>query len=213
MSPWWPVVTIVQSDVTIVVPLQLSTGRLHDYHFYYCTTSVYSIWGTENCDCIVDDISNLFIVCYLSFISTISLTPILKFTSLLPGPVSWEVESYYQLVSRQNLTYCNQPIPKTCRPNLLMQYYQNLFYTRGHYYLDHLCLPSATLAPGVCLPVLHLIYPIYLLIMVKFQLMPNILRQQHNYSSISCLHGTNCNIIYERVPKANVDVFRNLKRR
>ncbi len=33
---WWPDVTIVQSDVTIVVPWQLSTGSIHDYLFYYC---------------------------------------------------------------------------------------------------------------------------------------------------------------------------------
>ncbi len=31
MLPWWPDVTIVQSDVTIVVPWQLSTGSKHDY--------------------------------------------------------------------------------------------------------------------------------------------------------------------------------------
>ncbi len=36
MLPWWPDVTIVQSDITIVVPWQLSTGRLHDYLFCYC---------------------------------------------------------------------------------------------------------------------------------------------------------------------------------
>ncbi len=36
ISPWWPGVTIVQSDVTIVVPWQLSTGSIHDYPFYYC---------------------------------------------------------------------------------------------------------------------------------------------------------------------------------
>ncbi len=36
MLPWWPDVTIVQSDVTIVVPWQLSTGSKHDYLFCYC---------------------------------------------------------------------------------------------------------------------------------------------------------------------------------
>ncbi len=36
MLPWLPDVTIVQSDVTIVVPWQLSTGSKHDYHFCYC---------------------------------------------------------------------------------------------------------------------------------------------------------------------------------
>ncbi len=35
MLPWWPV-TIVQSDLTIVVPWQLSTGSKHDYLFCYC---------------------------------------------------------------------------------------------------------------------------------------------------------------------------------
>ncbi len=34
--PWWPDVTIIQSDVTIVVPWQLSTGSKHDYRFCYC---------------------------------------------------------------------------------------------------------------------------------------------------------------------------------
>ncbi len=34
--PWWPDVTIVQSEVTIVVPWQLSTGSKHDYLVYYC---------------------------------------------------------------------------------------------------------------------------------------------------------------------------------
>ncbi len=29
-------ITIVQSDVTIVVPWQLSTGSKHDYLFWYC---------------------------------------------------------------------------------------------------------------------------------------------------------------------------------
>ncbi len=33
MLPWWPDVTIVQPDVTIVVPWQLSTGSKHDYLF------------------------------------------------------------------------------------------------------------------------------------------------------------------------------------
>ncbi len=36
MLPWWPDVTIVQSDVTIVVPWQLSTGSKHDYLICYC---------------------------------------------------------------------------------------------------------------------------------------------------------------------------------
>ncbi len=36
MLPWWPDVTIVQSDVTIVVQWQLSTGSIHDYLFCYC---------------------------------------------------------------------------------------------------------------------------------------------------------------------------------
>ncbi len=34
--PWWPDVTIVQSDITIIVPWQLSTGSKHDYLFCYC---------------------------------------------------------------------------------------------------------------------------------------------------------------------------------
>ncbi len=36
MLPWWPDVTIVQSDVTILVPWQLSTGSKDDYLFCYC---------------------------------------------------------------------------------------------------------------------------------------------------------------------------------
>ncbi len=36
MLPWWPDVTIVQSDATIVVLWQLSTGSIHDYVFCYC---------------------------------------------------------------------------------------------------------------------------------------------------------------------------------
>ncbi len=36
MLPWWPDVTIVQSDVTIAVPCQLSTGSIQDYLFWYC---------------------------------------------------------------------------------------------------------------------------------------------------------------------------------
>ncbi len=36
MLPWWPDVIIVQSDITIVVPWQLSTGSIHDYLFCYC---------------------------------------------------------------------------------------------------------------------------------------------------------------------------------
>ncbi len=36
MIPWWLDVTIVQSDVTIVVPWQLSTRSNHDYLFCYC---------------------------------------------------------------------------------------------------------------------------------------------------------------------------------
>ncbi len=34
--PWWPDVTTVQSDITIVVLWQLSTGSIHDYLFCYC---------------------------------------------------------------------------------------------------------------------------------------------------------------------------------
>ncbi len=34
--PWWCDVAIVQSDVTTVVPWQLSTGSKHDYIFCYC---------------------------------------------------------------------------------------------------------------------------------------------------------------------------------
>ncbi len=33
MLPWWTDVIIVQSDVTIVVPWQLSTGSNHHYLF------------------------------------------------------------------------------------------------------------------------------------------------------------------------------------
>ncbi len=36
MLPWWRGVTLEQSDVTIVVPQQLSTGSKHDYLFCYC---------------------------------------------------------------------------------------------------------------------------------------------------------------------------------
>ncbi len=36
MLPWWPDVTIIQYDVTIVVPYQLSTVSKHDYIFSYC---------------------------------------------------------------------------------------------------------------------------------------------------------------------------------
>ncbi len=35
MLPWWSDVTIVQSDITIVVLQQLSTGSKHDYLFCY----------------------------------------------------------------------------------------------------------------------------------------------------------------------------------
>ncbi len=36
MLPCWPDVTIVQSEITIVVPWQLSTGSKHDYFCCYC---------------------------------------------------------------------------------------------------------------------------------------------------------------------------------
>ncbi len=36
MCPWGPDIRIVQSDITIVVPWQLSTGSKHDYLFCYC---------------------------------------------------------------------------------------------------------------------------------------------------------------------------------
>ncbi len=36
MLSWRSDVTIVQSDVTIVVPWQLSTESMHDYLFCYC---------------------------------------------------------------------------------------------------------------------------------------------------------------------------------
>ncbi len=36
MLPWWSDVTIVQTDITIVVPCQLSTGTIDDYLFCYC---------------------------------------------------------------------------------------------------------------------------------------------------------------------------------
>ncbi len=48
MLPWWPDITIVQSDITVVVPWQLSTGSIHDYPFLILPPSGYSIWGTEN---------------------------------------------------------------------------------------------------------------------------------------------------------------------
>ncbi len=53
MLLWWPDVTIVQSDVTIVVPWQLSTGSIHDYLFLVLPPSGYSIWGTENWELIM----------------------------------------------------------------------------------------------------------------------------------------------------------------
>ncbi len=34
--PWWPDVTIVQSDITIAVPWQVSTWTIHDYLYCYC---------------------------------------------------------------------------------------------------------------------------------------------------------------------------------
>ncbi len=36
IPPSWLDVTIVQYDVTILVPWQLSTGSIHDYSFCYC---------------------------------------------------------------------------------------------------------------------------------------------------------------------------------
>ncbi len=36
LLPWWPDFTIVQSDVTMVVPWQLSTGSKHNHLFCYC---------------------------------------------------------------------------------------------------------------------------------------------------------------------------------
>ncbi len=36
MLPWSPDLTIVQSDITIVVSWQLTTGSIHDYIFCYC---------------------------------------------------------------------------------------------------------------------------------------------------------------------------------
>ncbi len=36
MLPWWPDVILVQSDITIVVPWQLTTGIIHDYLFCNC---------------------------------------------------------------------------------------------------------------------------------------------------------------------------------
>ncbi len=50
MLPWWPDVTIVQSDVTIVVLWQLSTGSKHD-NLLQLPHSGYSIWGTQNWLC------------------------------------------------------------------------------------------------------------------------------------------------------------------
>ncbi len=43
MLPWLPDVTIVQSDVTVVVPLQLSTGSTHAYLFLLLPPSGYSV--------------------------------------------------------------------------------------------------------------------------------------------------------------------------
>ncbi len=37
MLPWWPDVTIVQSDITIVIPWQLLAASTHDYLFGYCS--------------------------------------------------------------------------------------------------------------------------------------------------------------------------------
>ncbi len=36
MLPWWTGVTIVQCDITIVIPWQLSTGSIQYYLFCYC---------------------------------------------------------------------------------------------------------------------------------------------------------------------------------
>ncbi len=43
---WLPDVTIVQSDVTIVVPWQLSTGSIHDYIFCCCSLVgiLFEVW-------------------------------------------------------------------------------------------------------------------------------------------------------------------------
>ncbi len=49
MLPWWPHATRIQSDITIAVPWQLSTGIIHIYIFLLLPLSgYYSIWGTEN---------------------------------------------------------------------------------------------------------------------------------------------------------------------
>ncbi len=42
-------VTIVQSDITIVVPWQLSTGSIHDYLFCYCPWWVFYLRYWELC--------------------------------------------------------------------------------------------------------------------------------------------------------------------
>ncbi len=36
LLPWWPNVTKIQSDVTVLVPWQLPTGSIHDYLYCYC---------------------------------------------------------------------------------------------------------------------------------------------------------------------------------
>ncbi len=57
MLQWWPDVTIVQSDVTIGIPWQLSTGSKNDYPFCNCPLDLVGIlfevliikvifWGT-----------------------------------------------------------------------------------------------------------------------------------------------------------------------
>ncbi len=57
MLPCWPDATIVQSDVAILVPLQLSTGSIHHYIFLLLSPSGYSIRGTEN-----SHISQLYVI-------------------------------------------------------------------------------------------------------------------------------------------------------
>ncbi len=52
MLPCWPDVTIVQSDATIVVPWQLSTGSKHNYLFCYCPLVgiLFEVLRIESCE-------------------------------------------------------------------------------------------------------------------------------------------------------------------
>ncbi len=112
---WWHDVTIVQYDITIVVPWQLSTESIQDYLLLLPPIG-YSIWGTENCNDpirpqVVRELVLGFILCYLIKYGLLSLATILQYATMWCGNLRWFLHSRLLLGLLSPSSYTHTTLP------------------------------------------------------------------------------------------------------